>query len=160
MGALLPAFSALHGRGDTVELGRVYRTAMRYVAVAGLPIAAVMAALAPGVIHWLYGAAYLPAARLLSVLVVVAVVGALRKVAFSTDGFTTMDIQLDTFYVDGEPAALSGERYIRVEVFPWAGYAPASIPEGSTVQITGRLMWDGDGWLEIHPESASDISRK
>jgi O-antigen/teichoic acid export membrane protein len=83
VGALLPAFAALHGRGDHEELGQVYRSAMRYVALSGLPIAAVMAALAPGVVHWLYGAAYLPAARLLSVLVVIAVVGALRKVAFT-----------------------------------------------------------------------------
>ena len=84
VGALLPALAALHGRGDRAEFGRVYRTAMRYVALSGAPIAALMAALAPGVIHWLYGAAYLPAARLLGVLAVVAVVGALRKVAASS----------------------------------------------------------------------------
>ena len=83
VGALLPVFSALHGRGDREELQRVYRTAMRYVALSGVPIAALMAALAPGLVHWLYGLAYLPTARLLSVLVVVAVVGALRKVAFA-----------------------------------------------------------------------------
>jgi O-antigen/teichoic acid export membrane protein len=83
VGALLPAFSALHGRGEREELATVYRSAMRYVALSGLPTAAVTAALAPGVVHWLYGAAYLPAARLLSVLAIIAVVGALRKVAFS-----------------------------------------------------------------------------
>lgn len=83
VGALLPAFSALHGRGDREQLHRVYRTAMRYVALAGVPIAALMAALAPGVVHSLYGAAYLPTARLLSVLVVIAVIGALRKVTFA-----------------------------------------------------------------------------
>jgi O-antigen/teichoic acid export membrane protein len=83
VGALLPAFSALHGRGARDELGRVYRTAMRYVAVSWLPIAALTAALAPGLVHWLYGVAYRPAARLLSALVVVAAIGALRKVAFS-----------------------------------------------------------------------------
>ena len=81
VGALLPALSALHGRGDRGAFERVYRTAMRYVALTGAPIAALVAALAPGVIHWLYGPAYLPAARLLGVLVVVAVLGALRKVA-------------------------------------------------------------------------------
>jgi O-antigen/teichoic acid export membrane protein len=57
---------------------------MRYVALSGAPIAALVAALAPGMIHWLYGAAYLPAAHLLGVLVVVAVLGALRKVAASS----------------------------------------------------------------------------
>jgi O-antigen/teichoic acid export membrane protein len=83
VGALLPALAALHGRGDRGEFSRVYRTAMRYVALSGAPIAALVAALAPGVIAWLYGAAYLPAARLLGVLAVVAVLGALRKVAAS-----------------------------------------------------------------------------
>jgi len=81
VGALLPTLSALHGRGDRNEFERVYRTAMRYVALSGAPIAALVAALAPGVIHWLYGAAYLPAARLLGVLALVAMLGALRKVA-------------------------------------------------------------------------------
>ena len=84
VGALLPALAALHGRGERDEFARVYRTAMRYVALSGAPIAALVAALAPGVIHWLYGAAYLPAARLLGVLAVVAVLGALRKVAASS----------------------------------------------------------------------------
>jgi O-antigen/teichoic acid export membrane protein len=81
VGALFPAISALHGRGDRAELERVYRTAMRYVALTGMPIAALVAALAPNVVHWLYGPAYLPVAALLTMLVVVAVVSALRKVA-------------------------------------------------------------------------------
>ena len=84
VGALLPALAALHGRGERDEFARVYRTAMRYVALSGAPIAALVAALAPGVIHWLYGAAYLPAAHLLGVLAMVAVLGALRKVAASS----------------------------------------------------------------------------
>ena len=84
VGALLPALAALHGRGERDEFARVYRTAMRYVALSGAPIAAMVAALAPGVIHWLYGAAYLPAAHLLGVLAAVAVLGALRKVAASS----------------------------------------------------------------------------
>jgi O-antigen/teichoic acid export membrane protein len=83
VGALLPALAALHGRGERGEFARVYGTAMRYVALAGAPIAALVAALAPGVIHWLYGAAYLPVAPLLGVLAMVAVLGALRKVAAS-----------------------------------------------------------------------------
>src|SRR5260370_28485359 len=54
---------------------------MRYVALAGAPIARLAAALGPGVTLGLYGAGYLPAARLLGVLALVAVLGALRKVA-------------------------------------------------------------------------------
>ena len=83
VGALLPAFAALHGRGAPEEFGHVYRTAIRYVALVGAPIAAVGAALAPGIIAWLYGDAYLPAAGLLGALAFVGLVSALRKVAWA-----------------------------------------------------------------------------
>lgn len=82
-GALLPAFAALHGRGDRQEFIRVYRTAMRYVALAGAPIAALIVALAEPIITLLYGTAYLPVARLLQVLVVVSVVGSMRQIAWT-----------------------------------------------------------------------------
>jgi O-antigen/teichoic acid export membrane protein len=82
-GALLPALSALHGSGAPDEFGRVYRTALRYVALTGAPLAAVMGALAPGVIAWLYGRAYLPAAPLVGALAGVALLSALRAVAWS-----------------------------------------------------------------------------
>ena len=55
VGALLPAFSALHGQGEPEEFGRLYRTALRYVGLAGVPLAALLAALAPGLVVWLYG---------------------------------------------------------------------------------------------------------
>lgn len=83
VGALLPAFAALHGRGAADEFGRVYRTAIRYVALLGAPIAAIAAALAPGIMGWLYGDAYLPAAGLLGALAFVGLVSALRKVAWA-----------------------------------------------------------------------------
>jgi O-antigen/teichoic acid export membrane protein len=82
-GALLPAFSALHGRGDARDFEDVYRTSLRYVALTGALGAALVAALAPGVVGILYGEAYLPAAGLLSVLVGVALISALRQVAWA-----------------------------------------------------------------------------
>jgi O-antigen/teichoic acid export membrane protein len=82
-GALLPALSTLHGRGAPEEFERLYRSALRYVALAGVPLAAVMAALGPGVIAWLYGAAYLPAAPLLGALAGVALLAALRGVVWT-----------------------------------------------------------------------------
>jgi O-antigen/teichoic acid export membrane protein len=83
VGALLPAFSALHGRGDPEQFTDLYRTAVRYVALAGVPIAAVLAAVAPGLIVWLYGEEYRPAAKLLGAMAGVALVSALRKVAWA-----------------------------------------------------------------------------
>jgi O-antigen/teichoic acid export membrane protein len=83
VGALLPAFSALHGAGNRSDFEAVYRTALRYVALAGALTAALTAALAPGIIVLLYGEPYLPAAALLSALAGVALVSALRQVAWA-----------------------------------------------------------------------------
>lgn len=83
VGALLPAFSALHGAGNRPDFEAVYRTALRYVALAGALTAALTAALAPGIVNLLYGVAYLPAAPLLSALAGVALVSALRQVAWA-----------------------------------------------------------------------------
>jgi O-antigen/teichoic acid export membrane protein len=83
VGALLPAFSALHGSGDPVEFGRLYKSVLRYVALVGAPLAAVLAALAPSLVVWLYGEAYLPAAPLVGVLAAVALLSALRQVAWA-----------------------------------------------------------------------------
>ena len=82
VGALLPAFSALHGRGAPEEFASLYRTALRYVALVGAPLAAVVAALAPALIAWLYGDD-LPAAPMASVLAAVSLLSAMRQVAWA-----------------------------------------------------------------------------
>lgn len=83
VGALLPAFSALHGSGKPEDLERLYRTVLRYVALAGTPLTAVLAALAPVAVVWLYGEAYRPAAPMVGTLAAVALVSALRQVAWA-----------------------------------------------------------------------------
>jgi len=83
VGALLPAFSALHGSNDPAEFGLLYHGALRYVALVGAPLAAMVAALAPALVQGLYGAAYLPAAPLVGVLAAVALLSALRQVAWA-----------------------------------------------------------------------------
>ncbi len=83
VGALLPTFSTLHGRGDPEELGRLYTSVLRYVALVGVPLAALVAALAPSLVVWLYGDAYLPASPLVGVLAAVAVLSALRQVTWA-----------------------------------------------------------------------------
>src|SRR5262249_54407467 len=65
VGALLPALASLHGTDDHAEFRRLYRSAVRWVALAGVPIAAVSAGLAAPLIHLLYGEAYAPVAGLL-----------------------------------------------------------------------------------------------
>jgi O-antigen/teichoic acid export membrane protein len=73
-GALLPAFAALHGVGRRADFEDVYRTALRYVALAGALVTALVAALAPGIVVLLYGEPYRPAAGLLTALVGIALV--------------------------------------------------------------------------------------
>ena len=83
VGALLPAFSALHGQGAPEEFRALYRTALRYVALVGVPLAAIIGALAPGLVVWLYGDAYLPAAPMLGIMCAVSLLSAMRGVAWA-----------------------------------------------------------------------------
>jgi exosortase len=83
VGALLPALASLYGQGDRAEFGRVYRAALRGVVLVGAPIAALGAALAPGVVTLLYGEPYRPVAWLLGPMLAVALVGVMRQVAWA-----------------------------------------------------------------------------
>jgi len=83
VGALLPAFSALHGQNSPEEFRSLYRTALRYVGLVGVPLAAIVAALAPGLVAWLYGDAYLPAAPMVGVMCAVSLLSAMRGVAWA-----------------------------------------------------------------------------
>ncbi len=83
VGGLLPAFAALHGSGALHEFGQVYRTAIRYVMLAGAPIAATSIAVAPGMIALLYGDEYIPVARLFAVLIPISMIAVTRNVAWA-----------------------------------------------------------------------------
>ena len=82
-GALLPTFSALHGRNALDEFRQVYRMSLRNVLLVGMPVAATLCALAPGIVTFLYGDAYRPVATLLSIMIVVYTFTATRKVAWA-----------------------------------------------------------------------------
>jgi O-antigen/teichoic acid export membrane protein len=82
-GALLPTFAALHGRQALEEFRHVYRTALRNVILVGMPVAALLGALGPGIVTFLYGEEYLPVAVLLSVMITVYTFTATRKVAWA-----------------------------------------------------------------------------
>lgn len=82
-GTLLPALASLHGRSAREEFGRVYRAALRWVTLVGVPLAAVGTALAPGLITLLYGEPYRPVAHLLGPMLAVALVGVMRHVAWA-----------------------------------------------------------------------------
>jgi O-antigen/teichoic acid export membrane protein len=83
VGALLPALASLHGAGDDAEFTRLYRSALRWVALVGAPIAAVSAGLAPALVHLLYGDDYASVGGLYQVLVAVGLLGVGRDVAWA-----------------------------------------------------------------------------
>ena len=81
----------------------------------------------------------------------------------STDMEQTIDIEFDgekSLTVDGVDG-ITKPSYIRVELFPGVAkdMPSATIPSvGRRVKICGKLMWDADGSLEIHPQKSSDVS--
>lgn len=78
-GLLLPAMSALHTRSGNARLGPLLLRAERYTAMVALPVVMVTAALAPGVIVVILSREFLPAARILQLLVLVALVRVLNR---------------------------------------------------------------------------------
>jgi hypothetical protein len=85
--------------------------------------------------------------------------GKVTHAAWSTDFFYTIDLQVEHLYVEGRPVVLTEPpKFIRVEVLPFARIgAPLPVCEHQEVSVSGKLVWDGDGFLEIHPKRAKDI---
>jgi len=74
------------------------------------------------------------------------------------DGFHTVDLALSEFQVNGEPTRLEGPRFLRIEMYGKAKKQTRRLPrKGEAVWICGKLMWDGDGFLEIHSRTAADV---
>jgi hypothetical protein len=73
----------------------------------------------------------------------------------STDGFQTVDIRI----LQANDSHWRSGSYIRVEVMPSVRRGLVHIPKvGDSYRIKGEVVWDGDGWLEVHPWAASDIN--
>jgi len=90
------------------------------------------------------------------------VVGLVQQAALSTDQFYTVDMKVRTFQVDGKEMALSGERYLRAEVcLCQVKLSETNRPQvGDLVWIHGRMVWDGDGFIEIHPRETNDVRKQ
>jgi O-antigen/teichoic acid export membrane protein len=161
VGALLPALASLHGAGDDGEFGRVYRSALRSVALVGAPIAAVSAGLAPALITVLYGEAYGPVALLYRLLVGVSLLGVMRDVAWAalraagdrrsmltaTAVTAALDLGLAAILVRryGTFGAVTANTVAQLTVSVWAFVAirrlkGAGLPWGDLPRIAGAAM--------------------
>lgn len=79
--------------------------------------------------------------------------------AGSTDLFYTIDVKIESLTVGSRAVNIAPDKtFIRVEVLPQTRFgAPIPVAPDQRVCISGRLMWDADGFLEIHPNRAADI---
>lgn len=89
-------------------------------------------------------------------------VGVVEQVATSTDHFVTADIRLIELTANGASVDLDNPpRYLRAEICARRlQLVKGALPcKGDRVRIAGHLMWDADGkgFLEIHPQHASDV---
>jgi hypothetical protein len=80
-----------------------------------------------------------------------------RAAQHSTDGFWTIDVQLERFAIGPDPADLTEPRYIRVEVEPGTTAhdicAATRVLAGMALAFGGAVVVDTDGpFLEVHPE--------
>jgi|SRR5579864_2541420 len=85
--------------------------------------------------------------------------GTVVQVAGSTDGLYTIDVSIKQLKVADRLVTLAHpSSFIRVEVFPFVRIG-AHLPRHAkdSVCISGKLMWDADGFLEIHPQQAVQI---
>lgn len=92
---------------------------------------------------------------------VAKVTGKVVQSTWSSDGFYTIDLRIKQLQVKGQAVALPDPpRFIRIEVLPFVRIgAPLPASESAEICVLGKLTWDGDGFLEIHPSRAHDITR-
>jgi hypothetical protein len=78
---------------------------------------------------------------------------------FSSNGFLTTDIRLESLTLDDVPVPLNGPRYIRLEIFLGKVSVDKAVYQVTNVQLVaqGRFVWDSDGWFEIHPQKTGDV---
>jgi hypothetical protein len=78
----------------------------------------------------------------------------------SSSGFCTVDMRLYSLKVDDVSIPIAGtNKYMRLEIFLGRVAVDKSIRHQTNQVITaeGKLVWDSDGWFEIHPQKTGDV---
>ena len=90
------------------------------------------------------------------------ITGVVKQAAKSTDQFYTVDVKLETLQIDGRNIPLTDECYLRAEIcLCEVKLSEKDRPrEGEIVWMRGRMVWDGDGFVEIHPRSEAEVRKR
>lgn len=84
--------------------------------------------------------------------------GTVRQLAHSLDGMTTVDLEVRRVKMGQTSPVDVLNKFLRIEIFGYVGRdLQIAALQDRVVEVRGRLMWDGDGFLEIHPVTASEI---
>ena len=80
----------------------------------------------------------------------------------SSNGFRTADLRLESLTVDNVRVRWKGTRFMRVEIFLGkVSVKPAILDDANALLcVEGKLVWDEDGWFEIHPERSGDVRQE
>ena len=78
---------------------------------------------------------------------------------FSSNGFLTMDIGLESLRINHVRIPLHGPRYMRFEIFLGKLSVDKAVYTNANAYIVGqgKFVWDSDGWFEIHPQKTGDV---
>jgi len=89
------------------------------------------------------------------------IIASVRQAAKSSDKFYTVDMKLESLHIDGRKMPLVGDRYLRAEICLCdVDLNEREMPRvGDRVWMRGRMVWDGDGFVEIHPRSAAEVGQ-
>jgi hypothetical protein len=88
----------------------------------------------------------------------IAIDGRVAQLADSLDGMTTADLEVRRIEMGQAIPVDAPNKFLRIEIFGYVGrHLQVAALQDRVVEVRGKLMWDGDGFLEIHPVSASDI---
>lgn len=78
---------------------------------------------------------------------------------FTSGPYLTIDLRLQSLSVEGVHVPLNGPRYMRVVIFlpKDSVSAPVYKQTNALVFAQGKLVWNFDGWFEIHPQKTGDV---
>ena len=78
--------------------------------------------------------------------------GVIYQIAKSNDGFCTIDVRVKSLQQDRSEVDLIFDYYLRLELSRSVGREICrQVHKNDTIIATGKFLWDGDGFLEIHP---------